>query len=306
VTDISFATLAAARWLHFVATMLLFGGSLFPFYAWGGGTSAPPSVINAMRVVLRFAVCIAALSAFIWAGALLVNISGDVGSLIDSETLSAFLFQTGFGKVWALRLLLVVATLIVAFAAKHMLFSRNFPTAFVAFFAALLLVSQAWIGHAVAASGEAASIGVAGYGMHVLGAGAWLGGLMPLWLLLKDRGGRDAPGEANLRHALHRFSAVGVVAIAAILAGGLINVWGRWHSLDALLAGNWGRILAGKAFLFALLLGLAIQNRFFLMPQLGANSWTRARLTYNVGVEQVGALAILAASALLGITAPPA
>ncbi|MEA2862044.1 MAG: hypothetical protein QOC72_4083, partial [Methylobacteriaceae bacterium] len=33
MTDAAFAALAAARWIHFASVMLIFGASLFPFYA---------------------------------------------------------------------------------------------------------------------------------------------------------------------------------------------------------------------------------------------------------------------------------
>jgi putative copper resistance protein D len=304
MTDITFAALAAARWLHFIAAILVFGASFFPFYAWGAGTSAPRSVLNPTRVVLRLAVLVTAASAIAWAGAVFINITGGIESLTDGDTLAAFFLETGFGKVWVLRFVLVAAILIIAFGTDA-LFRRNFPSAVVAFLAALLLVSQAWIGHAAAASGTEAGLVILGYALHVLGAGAWLGGLVPLWLLLRERRGYRDADELYIDAALHRFSRLATIAIGMILAGGVLNLAARWHSLDALLASTWGQLLIVKVVLFGVLLAFAIQNRFVLMPRLIIDTWARTRLVRNVLIEQLGAIAILGAASLLGLAAPP-
>ena len=115
--DASFAALAAARWLHFLAAMLLFGAALFPFYAASDDLTASPAVLNSARRAVRVAAVLTAISAFAWAAILLITITGAADSLIDRDTLSAFFFDTGFGKVWALRLLLALAIPFVAFVA---------------------------------------------------------------------------------------------------------------------------------------------------------------------------------------------
>jgi putative copper resistance protein D len=302
VIDASFAALAAARWLHFLAAMLLFGAALFPFYAARDDLTAS-AVLKPARRAFRVAAVLMAVSAFAWAAILLITITGAADSLIDRDTLSAFFFETGFGKVWAVRLLLALAVPFVAFVAGNALFGRTLPTALIALLTGSLLVSQAWVGHA-AASGAEAWIVVLGYALHVLGAGAWVGGLVPLGLALRESSGEVS--DACLDHALHRFSNVGIIAIAAILAGGLVNVWARWRSLDALLASAWGDLVLVKLTLFAALLALAIQNRFALMPRFLTDLRSRNRLAGNVLIEQVCLLAILGAASLLGITAPPA
>jgi copper resistance protein D len=300
LSDTGFAALAAARWIHFASVMLLFGASLFPFYA-----LRPQTImleLARLRGTVRLAALIAFLSGIAWAAASLVNITGDIDSLFDRETLAAFLFDTGFGKVWALRLLLLMATLLVAFIAGAGLCARNFATALIALLAALLLISQAWIGHPAASTGGERNLVILGYALHVLGAGAWLGGLLPLWLIVRGRNAHDR----SIDIALRRFSAVGMFAIAIILAGGLVNLWARWNSLDALLASAWGKVLVAKLIGFVALVAVAIVNRFVLMPRLPMQASPRTRLMRNVVAEQAGGLAILAAAAILGILPPPA
>lgn len=199
-----------------------------------------------------------------------------------------------------LRFAGLLALLIAAFLLRADLSERNFRAALIALLAALLLVSQAWIGHAAASTGSERNFVIAGYALHVLGAGAWLGGILPLWLMLRAR------KNTGIETALYRFSAVGMFAIAIILAGGLINAWARWNSLDVLLASAWGKVLMVKAIGFAGLLALAFANRFVLMPRLATERALRAKLTRNVVAEQALGLTVLAAAAILGILPPPA
>jgi putative copper resistance protein D len=300
LTDAAFAALAAARWIHFASVMLIFGASLFPFYALPTQTK-PPELAHT-RGVLRHAALVALVSGGAWAGAALVNITGEAGSLFDRDAVTAFLFETGFGKVWALRFVLLTGLLIATLTVRADLCARNFGAAFIVLLAALLLVSQAWIGHPAASTGNERNFVIAGYALHVLGAGAWLGGLLPLWLMLRVRN----TGDPRVQIALYRFSAVGILAIAIILAGGLINAWARWNSLDALVASAWGKVLIIKALGFIALVALATVNRFVLMPRLDAARSAPTRLVRNVVAEQVTGLAILAAAAILGILPPPA
>jgi putative copper resistance protein D len=298
--DTGFAALAAARWIHFAAVMLLFGASLFPFYALPLQSDLPE--LAPARGVLRVAALVAFVSGIAWVGASLVNITGEVDGLLDGDALAAFLFETGFGRIWMLRIVLLLALSIAAFSIRTDASERNPGTALIALLAALLLVSQAWIGHPAASTAAERPIVIAGYALHVLGAGVWLGALLPLWLMLRVRNTHDD----RIEIALHRFSAVGMFTIAIILAGGLINAWARWNSLDALVASAWGKVLLVKALGFACLVALAFANRFVLMPRLAAAGAVRARLTGNVIAEQAIGLAVLAAAAVLGILPPPA
>jgi putative copper resistance protein D len=299
----AFAALATARWIQFASVMLLFGASLFPFYALPAATSSP--LRASARSAVRIASMIAFLSGIAWAAASLVNITGEAASAFDRDALAAFLLDTGFGKIWVLRLFVLLAILLAGFVARENVGARNFPTALVALLSAFLLVSQAWIGHPAAGLGGERFIVIAGYALHVLGAGAWLGGLLPLGLMLRAHSA-DSIHPRALELALRRFSTLGMFAIAMILAGGLINAWARWSSLDVLVASAWGKVLVAKVLGFAALVALAAVNRFVLMPRLAANGSARTRLTRNVVAEQAGGLIILAAAAILGILPPPA
>src|SRR5260370_192204 len=67
-------------------------------------------------------------------------------------------------------------------------------------------------------------IEIGGGAADLVGAGAWLGGLFVLAYILSPSNSRLATGQ-DLEHVLLRFSGMGYVAIAGLVASGVINSW---------------------------------------------------------------------------------
>ena len=199
------AALAAlsVKWIHFASVFALFGSALLRLWL-------PDSFARAGRAtdaLLRGAAVTAMMSGLGCLWVLLAGMVGGFGAALDPETLSAF-FQSPFGSVAALRLILLAVT---GAGAAWPTRGRSWRlTLFVV--SALLLVDQAYLGHA--------AIGGAGvlvaYWIHVLAAAAWVGGLPPLLLALREAGGR-------ISDVLERFSAMAMVAVALILATGVFS-----------------------------------------------------------------------------------
>jgi putative copper resistance protein D len=282
----AFLILALARWLHFGSVMALFGASLFSLYAASRDREVP----------YRAAAILAAASGMIWAGSTLLAVAANSTEAFDRATLSAFFLETQFGRVWLARAALLVGLLVAAFMNR----GRGRAVAIAALSGALL-VSQAWLGHA--AGGP--DWGLAVYALHVLAGGAWLGGLVGLAATMEDA--RRAPDSSAAYSALQRFSAMGIVAVALILASGIVNCILRLDTLSALFATNYGRTLLVKIALVAVMVGVALYNRVRLMP-LGLKPSSRERalalLGRNVAIEQALGALVLAAAALLGALSP--
>ena len=115
--------------------------------------------------------------------------------------------DTGFGRAWCLQF---VASLVLL----ETLVGRTGMADFV--LAALVLASEAWIGHAGMGSGFGGDLRRLAMAVHILAAGAWLGGLVPSGR--DDRyAGRRAVTSSSLADAvmtLRRFSRMGYVAVA--------------------------------------------------------------------------------------------
>src|SRR5271166_5860742 len=109
-----FQFLVVVRWIHFGSVFVLFGAALFWFY---GPASAPgatdlPRSFAATRRLLGVAAPVAALSGLAWLAGILVNMTSDPtapdwGALKDPEILRLFFFETNFGVVSILRLILL-------------------------------------------------------------------------------------------------------------------------------------------------------------------------------------------------------
>ena len=296
-----------ARWAQFVSAMILLGGSLFRFYAEPSEVGADGErVTETMRYVAVIAAFAVAASALAWVAASIVDIAGDVGSLFDAETLSQYFFETSFGPVWLIRIVVATALPIIVLITRRRLFAQNWSTALVALLAAALLVSQAWIGHPASLPVPERWFVIAAYAMHVLAAAVWLGALLPLGLLVRQAL-RDGEAQHLAEFALWRFSPVGMVAVALILTGGIVNALSRALSFDAFVASTWGRIVMLKAAIVFTMIVVAALNRFVLIPRLSSQKKIALpKLARNVAFEQAAGLLILVAAAFLGVFHPPA
>src|ERR1700730_10389893 len=105
--------LYACRFVHFTAAMGIFGAVSFRFYALAeSDTRAAPSVLAAFDAWLRQVTGVAAILALGSALALLLGqsaaMAGSPAAAIDTATVAAVLFETGFGHVWLWHLLLAI------------------------------------------------------------------------------------------------------------------------------------------------------------------------------------------------------
>ncbi|KIZ44787.1 MULTISPECIES: copper homeostasis membrane protein CopD [Nitrobacteraceae] len=307
------AGLIIARFLHYLATTALAGLSLFPLYAYAG---AEPGVLGRWRQRWILWIAVAALfSGLCWFAFAAANMSGSMADLLDAETLWAVVHDTGFGTVWTLRMLL--ATLMVGVAARGL---RSKGTAYhqnwmMPLLAAILLASLAGTGHAQIEEGWAGVMHIVADAVHLLAAGVWLGGLIPLALILHRYLGTDLNvGPKDMDRILMRFSGMGYLAVAALIGSGFVNSWFLVGSLSGLLNTPYGQILLGKLALFGGMLALAIANRFWLVPSMGrirkdaAEGLTRssARLRNHVLGEQFLGWMVLLAVSILGTMQPAA
>jgi copper resistance protein D len=294
--------LVLARWVHFASVFILFGSPLF----WLGMAGEFPFERRATDSLLRWAAAVAALSGLFWLGALIANMADGFDKLVDPETLALFFFQTQFGPVAFLRLFLLGGAVAVA-ASPGRAWRANMMGV-----GAILLVDQAWLGHAAeGGAGLWGALMILVYSVHVLAAAAWLGGLPPLFFVLKAAEGPGAAEEAaNPVAAMTHFSVLALPAVVLILASGAGNVGFRvGSSLHALFMADYGYVLCVKAALVAAMLALACYNRFVALPRLreshAPGDAALASLRASVCCELALGLLVLGAAALLGITPPP-
>ena len=305
-----FQFLVIARWIHFASVFVLFGTSFFWFYIGSAASAAGPGgwprTLRAAKILLRIAAPVAAVSGVAWLIGILANMTDSFSGVADPENLRLFLFETPFGPVAIFRLCLFAAAVAVCLLPYR---NRTWFAALLAI-GALLLISQAWLGHA--AQGGASLYGalmIVTYGLHMLAAAAWVGGLAPLLFALREQRARDpdAARRASLE-ILSRYSLMGMVAVTLIIISGTANA--AFHVAGAKLFGSaYGDVLLTKLGLVAAMLAFAYFNRFVAMPRLAAapskGMAQMARLRLSVGFELALGVAIVGLAAILGITPPP-
>ena len=113
------------------------------------------------------------------------------------------------------------------------------------------------------------------------------------------------PAKAEL---LQRFSGIGTIAVAALVVSGLVNSWFEVDSIEGLVITPYGRWLLLKIGLFLAMAGLAIANRFWLVPRLAElpaiSEPSLARIRQHIALEQTLGFFVLGAVALLGTLEP--
>lgn len=300
------ALLAAARAIHFAATIWLFGELAFAcaLSNWRGrGEPAGPGEALRRRLpsVARWSIAIGIASAVAWLAAVAATMSGmPLSRAIDASTLVAVVGGTLFGKVWIARVCLACVLLL---ALRPRSAGRSgWGLALRTVAAGAYLASLAWTGHAAAAEGPWRDAQIISDVVHLLAAGAWLGALPALVYLL----GTIQPSE-GAASATRRFSSFAIICVFALIMSGVGNSWFLVGSVPALLGTAYGRLLVAKLALLTVMLIFAAANRLVLTPQLGAGDRRALRtLRRNTLLEIAAGLLVVTIVGVLGITVPAA
>ena len=260
--------LACCRFVHFLAAMLAFGSSGYlRFYA-------PPELRQALSPKVRRLAVAASLIAFatgvLWLALEAASMADDPGAAVDPQAIGAVLADTAFGQAWILHLALVAA-----FAAAALLAPRDAWTT-IAGLSGLALASLALVGHAAMQTGAEGVAHHASHALHLLAAGAWIGGLIPFVMCLDAYADDVRRREAVA--AMMRFSFWGHFIVATVVATGIVNI--ALTSGRAPLPPNtpYRALLAIKIVLVAGMIGLALANRYVLAPRLRRSAHALAGL----------------------------
>lgn len=301
--------LVLSRFLHYAASTTLAGAAFFPLYAYAG--AEPERLLRRRGKVLLWSAVLALIAGLAWFAFAVANMSGALVDVVDPEVVASVVRDTGFGAVWTARTLVAAALVAVTvLPPSRTSLGRDLLTSFLA---AGLLASLAGAGHSQMEEGWQGAVHVAADAAHLLAAGAWLGGLVPLGFILLGYGGKPAEaGAVDVDGVLMRFSGMGYVAVATLVGTGLVNSWFLVGSVSSLVSNAYGWILIVKLVLFAGMLALAAANRFWLVPALeaagrsgaGASEAWRRQLRTHVLSEQALGLLVLVCVSIIGTIRP--
>jgi putative copper resistance protein D len=265
--------LVVARFVHFVATMGLFGACVF------SAALAPAALRPALQPHLRRfgppLALLAWLSALCW----FVLVARNMAGTLDFEGLANVLFGTSFGLVWLGRLALLTALLVSRGIARLAL-------------AGAAVASLALVGHAAMQDGGLGVAHRANHALHLLAVACWLGGL-PLFLVAL-RLFREAPQRRDALVAMRNFSRIGHFVVATILVSGALDVAMTSQALPWPPTTPYRQGLALKVGVFLAMTGLALVNRYVFAPWAGRRPAAGRALAAGAVVEIALALVALA------------
>ncbi|SMB32163.1 Copper resistance D domain protein [Serratia proteamaculans] len=256
----SLATLfVLCRFVHFAAVMLMFGSSLFT--ALLSPQRLSPYLTRDVRPLLVSCTWLAGLSAV----ALLAIQAGQMGDgWADTWQLDVWwaVLGTTFGEVWRWHLGISLLALLSLWLAEPR------RTQLLALLSTLLLVSMAFIGHAAMHEGTLGVLHRVNHALHLLAAGYWFGSLLPLLVCLRYLAQPQSRSDAVT--TLIRFSRWGHLAVALVVLTGVINsliILGSWP-LD--IDSPYQRLLLFKTALVALMVMVALANRYAIVPAMSS------------------------------------
>ncbi|MBS0560186.1 MAG: CopD family protein [Proteobacteria bacterium] len=268
------------RGLHLVCLASLLGALVLPLAVASGAGTACAAVRPLARASLGGAVITLLLWLLAQTAAFVDADPGDWGKI--AVALPAVVTQTRFGHILMLRLALLLT-------AQPMLGRGRAAWTFAAVAAAAAFALQAEIGHAGAAGGSIGTELQASEALHLIAAGAWLGGLLPLVRL------QFVLPQADAIAAARRFAWIGVPAVLVLIATALVQGEVLIGGVGGLFGSAYGRTALVKIGLFAALIAIALLNRFVLVVRAGAG------LSVSIGAEALlGAAVLFAAAALAG------
>jgi len=291
--------LSAARGASLATVLSAFGAIVFRLVILPGALApvndgVATSIARALVRLTTVSVAAAVLLTLAWSMMQSAAIAGVSGWRETVGAAPVVMLRTQFGHFVLARLLLLVAA--------GMLVLRNGRAGAVvtALLIGSALMLQPFMGHAGAMGGLQGCELAASEVLHLLAAGAWLGGLAPLLIVLC----RVSPEGA--RAASHSFTPIGLGCVTLLAGTGLMQAWDLIGGLPGLIGTSYGRVALLKLAIFAALLGLAMANRFVLTERLASASPQPARrwLIASVATETVLGMAVVLAAGRLASLAP--
>lgn len=282
------------RALHFAAVMLLTGGACY------SAMLAPkryrPRLAGRLNPLVKVSTWLALLSALAMLACQNVLMSGDSSNLADIDIWRAVL-GTHFGAVWQWEIVFGVA------GVAGLLLTGRLRQQVLLLAGVLQLACMALIGHAAMRDGWPGLLQQLNHALHLIAAAFWVGGLLPLLLLMREA--RQIDRRSDAIRTMMRFSRYGHLAVALTLLSGVINSvmiagWPLlWHDSRYIV------LLLCKVLLVGLMVMVALFNRYWLVPRFRlAGSGTQQKFIRMTQLELLLACGVVGLVSVFATLSP--
>ena len=282
---------ALVRAAHFLSLMAIFGAETLRFLLASRLTSAPKSCVP--ESVFEWAAIAALATSLLWFLLMTGQAAGDTSAMFDRNTLWTMATATSFGPFFVARIAACGALCVAVFGPRTRT-ARLFLSGFA-------LADIAFTGHVAASGASFAWLRITSDAVHLLTAGFWFGALVELApLVIANRAAPDV-----LLPALRVFSRWAAIAVFLLILAGVANSVMILYAAPQSWSAIYLTLLAAKITLAALMVGLALANRFSLVPGIGAGDPEAGRnLIGSVVTELATAAVLVVIVGFLGLIAP--
>jgi copper resistance protein D len=286
--------LALCRFAHFLTAMLAFGMSA---YLWA---YAPERLRLALSPVVHrlalIASSVALVTAIAWLALESASMADDWSAAVDPDQIGAVITDTAFGHAWALHLVLAAALVaVVAVGSRDRWAATSLASA-------ALLASLGLVGHAAMQTGAQGILHRANHAVHLMAAGAWIGGLVPFVMCVRAYERDDLRKDAV--RAMAGFSFWGQFVVAAIVLTGVVNIALTSHHPPLPPTTPYRALLTAKLIIVAIMILLALFNRFVLAPRLNASANVLTTLRATSAVEVALGCVVIALVSVFALLDP--
>jgi cytochrome c oxidase assembly factor CtaG/putative copper export protein len=206
--------------------------------------------------------------------------------------LGQFLTSIPLGQSWLTTTLMGAAVTVLCFAVRN-----HTAVLFVTVLAVASLVPMAQQGHAAGTAGHAAAI--TALGLHLIFAGAWLGGLVTLVLLRRELDAKRLP------IVLARYSTVALICFIIVAVSGYASAALRIGTWDQ-LASQYGVLVIVKLLALLALGGFGALQRRYLIGRMSRAGVAGVTEFWYLVVAELAFMGIASGvAAALGRTATP-
>ncbi len=293
------AAFSAVRILNIGLILLCAGGSLIGAFVIRGGVRDIRSRLAGVLAVLAGLLIVAALLGL----PLEAAEAGSFGFVdaLHGDVLRSVL-NTGFGQAWASRAVIAAVVMVASIAyARRGRRPATFAGTVAVAGSALLAVTITRGGHAAAEGALTQAVDL----VHVGAAAVWTGGLAALAVALRmTRGDGRHRGDAWVPV----FSTIAVVAVAALIAAGVVRSYQELGELRGLWETTYGRLILGKVACVLVLLGFGLfHNRRIAAPLRKGTATDRERQLFARTIKvELAVMAVVVGLTGVLVGEPPA
>lgn len=248
------------RLLHFCAVILIFGISVFIVCL--STAKLGPLLSHQLNRLLVSAVLIIPFTS-VEIISIQGGLMGDGWSDTTKPAILNAVLETSFGQIWRWQIVFA------ALALLSLKLSSNLRLKVLLLSALFLLITLGFTGHVTLHSGLLGDLHKINHGIHLISGGYWLGTLIPLLFCLRYLNKHEF--HSDVIKTVTRFSHLGHLAVLSVIISGLLNTYlilQRWP-ID--YSSTYQILLSIKILLVAIMVGIALFNRYKLVPQMTPN-----------------------------------